>query len=111
MCPPTLTTPDLPGCERRGVTTSVGRAPRELARVRLDVQRHAVAADELDRVLAPQPDQIEALLLRGLTAYYAGALNTASASWDRAAVADPADRRVAVYRSMLARKQGGPLEG
>ncbi len=82
-----------------------------LARVLLDAQRYTVAADELDQVLAAQPDQIEALLLRGLAAYYAGALNTARASWDRAAVADPADRRVAVYRSMLARKQGGLLEG
>jgi hypothetical protein len=42
-------------------------------------QRYAVAADELDQVLAAQPDQIEALLLRGLAAYFAGALNTASA--------------------------------
>lgn len=81
-----------------------------LARALLDAQRFPAAADELDRVLAAQPDQIEALLLRGLAAYYSGALNTANASWDRAAAVDPADRRVAVYRSMLARKQGGALD-
>jgi len=77
-----------------------------LGRVLLDAQRYAAAADELDRVLAAQPDQLEALLLRGLTAYFAGALNTAGAVWGRAATAHPDDRRVAVYRSMLARRQG-----
>ena len=81
-----------------------------LARVLLDAQRYPAAADELDQVLAAQPDQVEALLLRGLAAYFAGAFNTAMANWDRAAAADPADRRVGVYRSMLARKQGGALE-
>lgn len=77
-----------------------------LARVLLDAQQYVAAADELDRVLAAQPDQLEALLLRGLAAYFAGALNTARAAWDRAAAADPDDRRVIVYRSMLERRQG-----
>ena len=43
-----------------------------LARDLLDAQRFPAAADELDRVLAAQPDQIEALLLRGLAAYFRG---------------------------------------
>jgi tetratricopeptide (TPR) repeat protein len=77
-----------------------------LARALLDAQRFAPAADELDCVLAAQPDQLEALLLRGLAAYFAGALNTARAIWDRAATAHPDDRRVGVYRTMLARRQG-----
>lgn len=81
-----------------------------LARVLLDAQRYTAAADELDQVLAAHPDQVEALLLRGLAAYYAGAPNTARVNWDRVAAVDPADRRVAVYRSMLARKQGGASE-
>ena len=77
-----------------------------LARVLLDAQRFAVAADELDEVLAAQPGQLEALLLRGLAAYFSGAFNTARAMWDRAGAADPDHRRVTVYRSMLARRQG-----
>jgi tetratricopeptide (TPR) repeat protein len=76
-----------------------------LGRALLDAQRFSAAADELDCVLAAQPDQLEALLLRGLAAYFAGALNTAAAVWDRAASAYPDERRVAVYRSMLARRQ------
>jgi tetratricopeptide (TPR) repeat protein len=76
-----------------------------LARVLLDAQRFAAAADELDQVLAAQPGQLEALLLRGLAAYFTGAYNTARAMWDRAGAADPDDRRVTVYRSMLARRE------
>jgi len=76
-----------------------------LARTLLDAQRFSDAADELDQVLAAQPDQLEALLLRGLAAYFAGAFNTARAMWDRAAAVRPDDRRVTVYRSMLARQQ------
>jgi tetratricopeptide (TPR) repeat protein len=75
-----------------------------LARVLLDAQRFAAAADELDRVLAARPDQLEALLLRGLAAYSLGALGLARAAWDRAALAHPDERRVDVYRSMLARR-------
>jgi len=76
-----------------------------LSRALLDAQRLTAAAEELDRVLAAQPDQLEALLLRGLAAYFAGALNTAEAVWDRASASYPDDRRLAVYRSMLARRQ------
>ena len=92
----------------RWICGLVRRYPLSLARTLLDAQRYG-AADELDQLAARRI--CWRLLLRGLAAYFTGALNTASASWDRAAGVDPADRRVAVYRSMLARKQGGPLDG
>lgn len=77
-----------------------------LARTLLDAQRFSAAADELDCVLAAQPDQLEALLLRGLAAYFSDAYTVARTIWDRAAAAHPDDRRVDVYRSMLARGRG-----
>jgi tetratricopeptide (TPR) repeat protein len=81
-----------------------------LARALLDALRFAAAADELDRVLGVQPDQLEALLLRGLAAYSAGALETARDVWDRAAVAHPDEPRVDVYRSMLTRRRDDAAE-
>jgi tetratricopeptide (TPR) repeat protein len=72
-----------------------------LARTLLDAQRYAPAAEELDQVLAARPDQMDALLLRGLAAYFSGAHQSAQAYWDRAASHYPEDARVEVYRAML----------
>lgn len=72
-----------------------------LARTLLDAQRFAAAADELDQVLAARPDQMDALLLRGLAAYFSGAQQSARAYWDRAASEYPGDARVDVYRALL----------
>lgn len=77
-----------------------------LARTLLDAQRYSPAAEELDRVLAGQPDLLEALLLRGLAAYFAGDLPGARTRWDRAAAMHPSDTRVEIYRSMLTRHDG-----
>ena len=49
------------------------------------------------------PDLLDAMLLRGLAAYLAGALPTARTVWERAAALHPDDGRVQVYRSMLGR--------
>lgn len=75
-----------------------------LARTLLDAQRYPAAADELDHVLAGRPDLLEALLLRGLAAYFVGDLTRAGSVWDRAAGLHPTDSRVEIYRSMLARR-------
>ena len=78
-----------------------------LSRTLLDAQRYPAAADELDRILAANPDLLEVLLLRGLAAYFMGDMNTARRSWDRASAMHPSDARVEIYRSMLARQDGG----
>jgi tetratricopeptide (TPR) repeat protein len=75
-----------------------------LARTLLDAQRYPSAADELDRVLAVRPDLLDGLLLRGLAAYFAGNLEIARSTWDRAAERYPGDSRIEIYRSMLARR-------
>jgi tetratricopeptide (TPR) repeat protein len=72
-----------------------------LARTLLEAVQYADAADALDHVLAAQPFLVDALLLRGLAAYFQGAVGTASAMWDRAAELNPGDERLEVYRSMM----------
>jgi tetratricopeptide (TPR) repeat protein len=78
-----------------------------LARTLLDAQRYPGAADELDHVLAGRPDLLEALLLRGLAAYFTGDLARAGSVWNQAAGLHPTDSRVEIYRSMLARREAG----
>jgi tetratricopeptide (TPR) repeat protein len=82
-----------------------------LARTLLDAQRYAAAAEELDHMLAARPDLLEGLLLRGLAAYFAGDLGRAGSIWDRAAGLHPADGRVEIYRSMLARRETAVAAG
>ena len=43
--------------------------------------------------------------MRGLAAYFTGDLARAGSLWDRAAGLHPADSRVEIYRSMLARRE------
>lgn len=82
-----------------------------LARTFLDAQRYSAAADELDHVLAARPDMLDALLLRGLAAYFTGDLSRAGVAWDRAAGLHPTDGRVEIYRSMLARRDSAVAPG
>ena len=79
----------------------------ELARVLLDAQQPEVAAEELDAILRDRPNWLDAMLLRGLAAYFAGRLEQAGSVWDRAAEQYPEDPRVETYRSMLARRETG----
>jgi tetratricopeptide (TPR) repeat protein len=69
--------------------------------------RHAEASRELDEVLRARPEWLDAMLLRGLTAYLQGDLGTADAVWSAAAARHPEEPRVEIYRSMLARRRSG----
>jgi hypothetical protein len=54
------------------------------------------------------PRNLDALLLRGLAAYLQDDLATASTFWNRAAEAHPAEPRIGIYLSMLARRRMAP---
>lgn len=78
-----------------------------LAHARALVERGRLgdAAASLDALLAANPRNLDALLLRGLSAYLQEDLDTAGAFWTRAAEAHPAEPRVGIYLSMLARRR------
>lgn len=76
-----------------------------LARVLLERGAHAEAGAELDAVLAVRPDLLDAVLLRGLSAYLLGDLVAARDAWDHASSLAPDDPRVDTYRAMLARRR------
>lgn len=76
-----------------------------LARALLEDGRAPEAVAALDAVLAARPKMLEALLLRGLSAYLAGDLDGANAVWSRAAEHHPEEPRIEIYRSMLARRR------
>ena len=78
-----------------------------LARALTERGRHADASRELDEVLRSRPEWLDAMLLRGLTAYLQGDLGTADAVWTAAASRHPEEPRIEIYRSMLARRIGG----
>jgi tetratricopeptide (TPR) repeat protein len=75
------------------------------ARALVERGRHEEAATSLDALLAANPRNLDALLLRGLTAYLQEDLETAGTYWNRAAEAHPAEPRVGIYLSMLARRR------
>jgi tetratricopeptide (TPR) repeat protein len=76
-----------------------------LARALLERGRTAEAADALDQVLRARPEWLDAMLLRGLTAYLQGDLEGADTVWARASERHPEEPRVEIYRSMLARRR------
>jgi tetratricopeptide (TPR) repeat protein len=78
-----------------------------LARALIERGQHAAAAAELDKVLARRPDLLDAMLLRGLTAYLQNDLDGADAVWSQAADRHPEEPRIEIYRSMLARRRAG----
>jgi tetratricopeptide (TPR) repeat protein len=78
-----------------------------LARALTERGRHAEASRELDEVLRGRPEWLDAMLLRGLTAYLQGDLATADVVWTSAAERHPEEPRVEIYRSMLARRRTG----
>jgi len=63
------------------------------------------AATSLDALLSTSPRNLDALLMRGLSAYLQEDLATADAFWTRAAEAHRAEPRVGIYLSMLARRR------
>jgi len=75
------------------------------ARALLERGRHADAAGALDRVLGVRPDWLDAMLLRGLSAYLQGDFETADDVWRRASERHPEEPRIEIYRSMLARRR------
>jgi Tfp pilus assembly protein PilF len=76
-----------------------------LARALTERGRHREAADQLDEVLRIRPDWLDAMLLRGLTAYLQGDLTGADRVWAAAGERHPEEPRVEIYRSMLARRR------
>ena len=76
-----------------------------LARALLERGRTADAAAALDDVLRIRPDWLDAMLLRGLSAYLLGDLDAADAVWTRASERHPEEPRVEISRSMLARRR------
>lgn len=76
-----------------------------LARALTERGRHREAADQLDEVLRIRPDWLDAMLLRGLTAYLQGDLTAADRVWAAAGERHPEEPRVEIYRSMLARRR------
>ena len=76
-----------------------------LARALTERGRHREAAGQLDEVLRIRPDWLDAMLLRGLTAYLDGDLTVADEVWTAAADRHPEEPRVEIYRSMLARRR------
>jgi len=68
---------------------------------------HARALVERGR-LEEAATSLDALLLRGLSGYLQEDLETAGAFWTRAAEAHPAEPRVGIYLSMLARRGMAP---
>lgn len=76
-----------------------------LARALIERGRHADARRELDAVLAGRADWLDAMLLRGLTAYLLGDLDDADAVWSRAAARHGTEPRLEIYRAMLARRR------
>ena len=78
------------------------------ARALVERGRLPDAAGSLDALLASNPRNLDALLLRGLSAYLQDDLETAGSFWRRAAEAHPAEPRVGIYLSMLARRRMAP---
>ncbi len=78
------------------------------ARALLERGRLGDAARSLDALLVTSPRNLDALLLRGLAAYLQDDLATASTFWNRAVEAHPAEPRIGIYLSMLARRRMSP---
>ena len=76
-----------------------------LARALLERGAFEEASRTLDKVLVVRADWLDAMLLRGLSAYLEGDLEGADAVWTRAADRHPEEPRVEIYRSMLARRR------
>ena len=93
---------------RRALELRPGFADVRLALSRALIERglHAEAAGQLDIVLAAIPDMLDAVLLRGLSAYLQGDLDGADAVWTRAAGRYPEEPRLEIYRAMLRRRRG-----
>jgi tetratricopeptide (TPR) repeat protein len=95
---------------RRALALRPGFADIRLALARAQLERglYADAAEALDLVLAARPEWLDAMLLRGLSAYLQGDLSAADAVWTRAADRHPEEPRVEIYRAMLARRRAAP---
>lgn len=77
------------------------------ARALLERGRHREAGEALEAVLAVRADWLDAMLLRGLSAYLQGDFDAADDVWRRAAERHPEEPRIEIYRSMLARRRSG----
>jgi tetratricopeptide (TPR) repeat protein len=75
------------------------------ARALMERGRHGEAGEALDAVLGVRPDWLDAMLLRGLSAYLQGEFDAADDVWRRASDRHPEEPRIEIYRSMLARRR------
>lgn len=94
---------------RKALTLRPGFADIRLSLARALNERglHQEAAEAVDAVLAIRPDLLDAMLLRGLSAYLQGDLDGADAAWSRASARHPEEPRVEIYRAMLSRRRSG----
>lgn len=76
-----------------------------LARALLEHGRYAEAERALGVALAARPGWLDAVLLRGLSAYLQGELDRADAEWSQAARQNEHEPRIALYRAMLAQRR------
>ena len=91
----------------RALQLRPGYADIRLALARALTERggHEDAGRQLDEVLRVRPEWLDAMLLRGLTAYLQGDLATADAVWTAAAERHPEEPRIEIYRAMLTRRR------
>jgi tetratricopeptide (TPR) repeat protein len=78
-----------------------------LGRALVEAGRHPEASQELDEVLRSRPNWLDAMLLRGLSAYLEGNLDAAGEIWGEASNRHPGEPRLEIYRSMLSRRASG----
>lgn len=76
-----------------------------LGRALLEAGRHPESAAVLDEALQVRPTWLDAMLLRGLAAYFQGDLDAAGTIWDDASARHPEEPRLEIYRSMLSRRR------
>jgi tetratricopeptide (TPR) repeat protein len=80
----------------------------KLARTLLEHGDYHEAGGTIDHALRERPDWLDAMLIRGLAFYLQGDLDEAGRMWERASARHPEEPRLEIYRSMLARRRGGP---
>ncbi len=68
------------------------------------------AQTEYESILEAKPNYVQAFVQRGLCYYYAGELDKARLSWEKAKEIDPESRLVAVYLSKLESHSKEPIE-
>jgi tetratricopeptide (TPR) repeat protein len=80
-----------------------------LARALVERGRLDEASTAVETVLQARPGSLEAMMLRGMLLYLREDYDAADAAWAAAGERHPTEPRVAIYRSMLARRRASGL--